>query len=155
MCFKKCDVSALPFNTKLNADSGALLPDATFYRSLVSKLNFLCHTRVYLSFTVQILSQFMQSPKTSHWDALEHTLIYVQGSIHQGILLVGSDALTLQTFSDSDCGSYPNTRRLVTGYLLLLGNSPIRWKSKKQSTISRSSSEAEYRAMASTSSEIT
>lgn len=97
----------------------------------------------------------MHQPRQPHVPALHHFLRYVAGTSGQGILLQDCDTLTLQAFSDSDWASCPNSRKSVTGYLLLLGKSPISWKSKKQSTISRSSSEAEYRAMASAASEIT
>lgn len=155
MPLEKGAVTPLPQNLKLQTDKGSLLPDPTLYRSLVGKLNFLTHTRPDLAFTVQCLSQFMQSPRTSHLEALHHTLRYVAQTAGQGILLQASDKLTLQAFSDSDWASCPDSRRSITGYVLQLGSSPISWKSKKQPTVSKSSSESEYRAMASAAAEVT
>jgi len=73
----------------------------------------------------------MQQPRTSHFKALQHVLRYIQGTIGAGILLKGTDKLTLQAYSDSDWATCPSTRRSIIGYLVLFGNSPISWKSKK------------------------
>ncbi|KAL8120516.1 hypothetical protein AgCh_017628 [Apium graveolens] len=73
----------------------------------------------------------------------------------QGILLQGADHLTLQAFTDSNWGACKDTRRSISGYVMLLGKSPISWKSKKQGIVSKSSAEAEYRAMSNAASEIT
>lgn len=64
--FKKA-VTPLPLNLKLNSHEGEPLLDAEKYRGLVGMLNFLTNTRPDIAFTVQTLSQFMQSPRTPHW----------------------------------------------------------------------------------------
>ena len=151
----KRTTTPLPLHLKLSAIEGPLFHNPTLYRSLVGKLNFLTNTRPDLAYSVQTLSQFLQAPKISHFSALQHVLHYVHNTSSQGILLKASDKLLLQAFSDSDWGACIDTRRSITGYILLLGNSPISWKSKKQSTISRSSAEAEYRAMSSAAAEVT
>lgn len=71
-------------------------PNPTIYRSLMEKLNILTHTRPDLSYSVQSLTQHMQKPTLAHFDALTHTLGYIFATLGQGILLSGSDHLTLQ-----------------------------------------------------------
>lgn len=118
-------VTPLPLNLKLNPTNGDLLQDGEHYRSLVGKLNFLTNTRPDISFTVQTLSQFMQSSRSPHWDALIHTLNYIYSTSGQGIVLKRCAKLTLQAYTNSDWGACPTTQRSVSGYMVLLGNSPI------------------------------
>lgn len=96
-----------------------------FTGHFVGKLNYLTNTRPDLSYVVQVLSQYMQAPRSSHLQALAHTLRYINHSVGQGIMLKGSNELTLQAFSDSDWASCPESRRSITGYVLLFGGSPI------------------------------
>ncbi|XP_048491582.1 uncharacterized mitochondrial protein AtMg00810-like [Beta vulgaris subsp. vulgaris] len=67
---------------------------------------------------------------------------------------LATDQLTLQAYNDSDWAACPNIRKFVTGYVLLLGASPISMESNKQGTTSKSSFEAEYRAMAQVACEV-
>ncbi|XP_019248574.1 PREDICTED: uncharacterized protein LOC109227835 [Nicotiana attenuata] len=113
-------------STKLKADEGNLLTNPTKYRKLVGKLNFLTNTRLDIAYSVQHLSQYMQSPRDSHLKAAMHVLRYLKG--------------------DPDWAACPETRKSVSGFIALLGDSPFSWKSKKQSTVSLSSAEAEYKS---------
>ncbi|XP_028788213.1 dehydration-responsive element-binding protein 1C [Neltuma alba] len=74
---------------------------------------------------------------------------YLKGCPGLGIKIVANKDAQLECYVDADWGTCPDTRRSVTGYVVKFGGSPISWKSKKQNTISKSSTEAEYRALSS------
>lgn len=115
---------------------------------------YLTTTRPDISFAVQCLSQFMHAPKASHMDAALRLVRYLKTAPGLGILMSSTGGNNLQVFCDADWGSCINSRRSITRYLIKYGDSPVSWKSKKQVTVSRSSTEAEYRAMASTVAEV-
>lgn len=131
-------------NPKLDSP---VLANPRQYRRLVGRLIYLCHTRPELSYAVHILTQFMQVPKEAHWDAALRVVRYLKGSIGQGILLKSDPDLSLTIYCDADWSSCPASRRSLSAYVVMLGGSPISWKTKKQDTVSHSSAEAEYRAM--------
>ncbi|PRQ36958.1 putative RNA-directed DNA polymerase [Rosa chinensis] len=97
----------------------------------------------------------MDKPRQPHLEAAHKVLRYVKQTPGQGILLPSTGSLELKAFCDADWARCRDTRRSVSGYCVLLGNAPISWKTKKQSTVARSSAEAEYRSMATVCCEIT
>ncbi|PHT51530.1 hypothetical protein CQW23_05992 [Capsicum baccatum] len=132
---------------KLHAKEGTPLSDPIFYRKLIGKLNFLTNTRMDISYSVQHLSQFMQDPREPHLKAAFHLLRYLKSDPTLGIFMAHDQNYNVKAYCDSDWAACPDSRKLVSGYIVLLGNSPLSWKLKKQETISLSSAEAEYRAL--------
>ncbi|KAK1435086.1 hypothetical protein QVD17_00846 [Tagetes erecta] len=151
-----CKPSAFPIEQNLKLDKGENEPkvDASRYRRLIGRLLYLQATRPDIAYAVNVLSQFVADPRNNHMEAANRVLRYLKGTPGQGILLSREGAPVLTAYCDSDWLGCPYTRRSRTGYIVLLGGAPISWKTKKQSVVSRSSAEAEYRAMASTVSEI-
>ncbi|XP_019255950.1 PREDICTED: uncharacterized protein LOC109234420 [Nicotiana attenuata] len=139
--------SPLDSTVKLSADEGPLLPDPSHFRKLKGKLNYLTNTRPDISYNVQHLSQYMQNPREPHLKAAYHVLRYLKGDPNLGIFLSKNENYGVRAFCDSDWAACPDSRKSVSGYVVLLGDGPISWKSKKQHTVSLSSAEAEYRAV--------
>ncbi|XP_031248688.1 protein ACCELERATED CELL DEATH 6-like [Pistacia vera] len=97
----------------------------------------------------------MQSPKESHLEAALRVIRYVKKEPALGLFMSSKSPMELVAFCDSDWASYAVSRKSVSGYCAKLGDSLLSWKTKKQNTIARSSTEAEYRSMATAVAELT
>ncbi|XP_031270507.1 uncharacterized protein LOC116128878 [Pistacia vera] len=126
-----------------------LLSDPCVYQRLVGKLLYLCMTQPDLSYSVNLLNQFMHHPKKSHMGAALKIVKYIKSAPGLGLFFPTENNLNLSTFCDSDWGSCLMTKKSITGYCIFLGKSLISWKSNRQATMSKSFSEAEYQVMAS------
>jgi len=73
-------------NTSLTSE-GSPLEDPAPYRRLVGKLIYLTVTRLDITYTVHLLSQFMQCPTQAHYNAALRVLRYIKQALGQGILL--------------------------------------------------------------------
>ncbi|MDV3194020.1 MAG: Ty1/Copia family ribonuclease HI, partial [Sweet potato little leaf phytoplasma] len=91
---------------------------------------------------------------TIHLVAAKRVLRYISGTITYGLFFRKGNFLRLTAFSNSDWAGYSIDRRSTTGYVLFLGSNPVSWGAKKQSTVSRSSTKVEYRALSSTAAEL-
>ncbi|KAJ0463521.1 putative RNA-directed DNA polymerase [Helianthus annuus] len=131
-----------------------VLENVNGFQRLIGKLIYLSLTRPDISYAVQFLSQFMHSPCQSHLDIALRLLRYLKLSPGKGFSFKKSGNMTLTGFVDSDWAKCLKTRRSVTGYGIFLGETLVSWKSKKQNVVSRSTAEAEYRAMCSATCEI-
>lgn len=144
----------LETNVKLLPQDGSLMKDPTLYRQIVGSLVFLTVTRPDIAYVVHLVSQFMAAPRTTHFAAVLRILRYIKGTLFQGCHFPFNCPLKLKAYSDSDWVGDSIDRCSTTGYCFFLGDSLISWCSKKQTVIARSSTEAEYRALADTTSEL-
>ena len=104
-------------------------------------------TRPDISSAVGILSQFMSDPSEHHWRGIKRVLRYLKGTLQYGIIqFLGSD-VQLIGFADADWAGDLDTRCSTSGYVFQVGNATVSWNSKRQKTVARSSTEAEYVAL--------
>nr|XP_045090356.1 uncharacterized mitochondrial protein AtMg00810-like [Aegilops tauschii subsp. strangulata] len=147
-------VTHMELNVQLCASDGDPLPNPTRYRHLVGSLVYLAVTRPDISYPVHILSQFVSAPTSVHYSHLLRVLRYLCGTISQRLFFPRSSSLELQAYSDATWASDPSYQRSLSAYCVFLGGSLIAWKTKKQTAVSRSSTEAELRAMAMLTAEV-
>ena len=89
-----------------------------------------------------------------HWKLVKRLLRYLSGTSNEGLILHHHSPAHLHAYSDADWGGNKDDFSSTGAYIVYLGRNPVSWSSKKQRTIARSSTEAEYRSVADTASEL-
>jgi hypothetical protein len=148
-----------PMNTpmeaklKLMVDTSSDLIDATLYRQIIGSLMYLTNTIPNICFVVNTLSQFLVEPRHVHLEAAKHVMRYLKGTLDCGLSYDGDHNFTLSGYTDSDWAESVVDRKSTSGCCFSLGSTMISWQSRKQSSISLSTVEAEYIAACSASCE--
>ena len=158
----KCNIRSTPVEYKSvpNKSMCPTTPDDIAYMNnipysnAVGELMYLSvTTRPDISYAVSLYSRYMQNPGRMHWEGVKNIFRYLRGTSHIGITYGGYDAFhspdknRLVAYSDSDWAGCPDSRKSLSGYLIMLNGGPVQWKSKVQSIVAHSSTEAEYIAV--------
>ncbi|GJV57642.1 uncharacterized mitochondrial protein-like protein [Tanacetum coccineum] len=143
-----CNATLYPMEKDLKLSKVEDEPEveATQYRKVVGCLRYLLHTRPDLTYSVGVVSRYMQSPRESHARAIKQILRYLKGTTSFGIKYNRSNDMKLVGYSDSSHNVDIDDGRSTTGHVFYLGTSPITWCSQKQTTVALSSCEAEFMA---------
>jgi hypothetical protein len=147
-------ITLLDPSIKLHQDNGETYEDVSSYRRLIGKLLYLTNTRPDIRFATQQLSQFLHKPTVTYYKAACRIVRYLKQSPGRGLMFPRNSEIQILGYSDADWAGCLDTRRSTSGYCFFLGCSLISWKAKKQVTVSRSSSEAEYRALSTSTCEL-
>lgn len=123
-------------------------------RSCIGSLMYaVVGTRPDLCASVSYLSRYQSKPSEKLWQCLKRVLRYVKGTIDYKLKFVKSNATEpLLCYADADFAR-DNDRKSTSGYLLKVYSNPVVWRSKKQSTVALSTTEAEFVALCDAASE--
>ena len=134
--FQKLSTDDKPFDTQIYQQAIGCLTHAS------------TTTRPDIAAAVGVLSQYMSNPSTDHWMGVKRVLRYLKGTLRYGLKFsISEQQPELVGYSDADWAGDVDTRRSTSGYVFQYGNGTISWSTKKQTTVAKSSTEAEYVAL--------
>ena len=148
--------ASLSTSEKLTLHEGDLLGlnDASNYRSVVGALQYLTLTRPDIAFPVNKVCQFLHALTTIHWAAVKRILRYLKQCTKLGLKISKSKSMLVSGYSDADWAGNIDDRRSTGGFAVFLGDNLVSWNARKQATVSRSSTESEYKVLANATAEI-
>uniref|UniRef100_A0AAV1V4L9 Reverse transcriptase Ty1/copia-type domain-containing protein n=1 Tax=Peronospora matthiolae TaxID=2874970 RepID=A0AAV1V4L9_9STRA len=140
----KAVTSPTGISSRLIPSTAATKIDAPFREAVGALMHLMTATRPDIAFAVSYVSRFMENPQVEHWMAVKRILRYLQGTKSHGICFKPDDKIDFCGYSDADWAGDHADRKSTSGYAFILMGAPVSWGSKKQSSVSLSTSEAEY-----------
>ena len=123
------------------------------YRGAVGALRYLADTtRPEIDGAVNTMSRFSNDPGNEHWQGVKRIMRYLRGTLNYGLRYSKDgngekDGTQLYGYSDADYGGCEDTRRSVSGCIMMLAGGPVVWASRKQQCVTLSTMESEYVAL--------
>ncbi|PKU81792.1 putative mitochondrial protein [Dendrobium catenatum] len=150
-----CSAAPTPITPKRTsiASNDTPFADPHLYRKIAGALQYLSITRPDIAFAANSICQHMHAPTVTHYQDLKRLLRYIKGSLHYG-LPISPGNLILRTYVDADWAADTTDRKSVSGFCTYLGNTLISWSVKKQPTVAKSSTEAEYQSLSAAASDV-
>ena len=151
----ECKAMATPMDThmKLLVDASSELVDVTLYKHNIGSLMYLMNTRTDICFDVNTLSKYLVDPRHVHLVAAKHLMRYLKGTIDLGLYYGRDHDYRLYGYTDSDWEGSVAYKKITSSGCYFLGSSMISWFSKKQPSVSLSTTEEEYNVACSASCE--
>uniref|UniRef100_H3H922 Uncharacterized protein n=1 Tax=Phytophthora ramorum TaxID=164328 RepID=H3H922_PHYRM len=143
----KAVVSPVDMSTRLVPSDAATKVNAPFREAVGALMHLMTATRPDIAYAVGYVSRFMENPQEEHWVAVKRIFRYLQGTKTHGICFKPGDKIDFRGYSDADWAGDLADRKSTSGYTFMLMSAPVSWGSKKQSSVSLSTSEAEYIAL--------
>uniref|UniRef100_A0AAV1TWC1 Polyprotein n=1 Tax=Peronospora matthiolae TaxID=2874970 RepID=A0AAV1TWC1_9STRA len=143
----KATASPVDLSTRLVASTEAAKIDVPFREAVGALMHLTTATRPDIAYAVGYVSRFMENPQQEHWTAVKRIFRYLQGTKSHGLRFQPSDKIDFRGYSDADWAGDHADRKSTSGYTFMLMGAPVSWGSKKQSSVSLSTSEAEYIAL--------
>ena len=150
---KPCNIP-MASNCNLSKDEKGKKVDSTLYRGMIGSLLYLTASRPDIMFSVCVCARYQSDPRESHLQAVKHIIKYISGTTNLGLWYAKDSAFNLLGYSDSDYGGCRIDRKSTSGICQFFGSRLISWASKKQTSVSTSTTEAEYIAAGSCCSQI-
>jgi hypothetical protein len=141
---------------KISANDGEFLgkEDSAKYRSIVGALQYLTLTHPDIAYSVNKVYQYLHAPTMVHMTAVKWILSFLKHMSDYVFLIRPSSSTMVSAFSDTDWAGCMDDRKSTGGFIMFFGPNLVSWSVKKQKTVSRSSSEAEYKTMTNAIAEI-
>ncbi|KAJ9546810.1 hypothetical protein OSB04_019353 [Centaurea solstitialis] len=139
---------------QLTADAEGEEVDVHHYRSMIGSLMYLTASRPDIMFAVCVCARYQVRPKEIHLQAVKRIFRYLKGQPRLGLWYPKDSSFDLVAYTDSDYGGANLDRKSTSGGCQFLGSRLVSWQCKKQTTVSQSTTEAEYIAASSCCSQV-
>ena len=136
--------TAMITGSKISKEDESKEVDQRLYRSIIGSLLYVTTSRPYMMQDVGQVARFQAIPKETHIIVVKRIFRYLKGTMDFGLWYPKGNELTLIAYSDANWVGCVDHRRSTSVTTFFLGNCPVSWSSKKQSSVSLLTAEVEY-----------